>query len=152
MTFKYRYRKQIILGIIVFLIISSIITFTTYKLITNNNSKEDELITEKKVPKKKATTRFVEYKVDIKGEILSPGIYTVKEDTRIIDVITMAGGLTENANTSVINLSKKVVDEMVIIIYSNYEIENFKQTKELFTMKSLKKIYYSMKVKLSVLY
>ena len=43
----------------------------------------------------------------------------------------MAGGLTENANTSVINLSKKITDEMVIIIYSNYEVENFKRTKEI---------------------
>ncbi|MBE6157325.1 MAG: hypothetical protein E7160_00805 [Firmicutes bacterium] len=43
----------------------------------------------------------------------------------------MAGGLTEKANTSVINLSKKITDEMVIIIYSNYEVENFKRTKEI---------------------
>ena len=43
----------------------------------------------------------------------------------------MAGGLTEKANTSVINLSKKITDEMVIIIYSNYEVNNFKRTKEI---------------------
>ena len=68
--------------------------------------------------------------MDIKGEINNPGIYKLKKDSRVIDVIEMAGGLTEKANTSVINLSKKIEDEMVIIIYSNYEIENFKKTKE----------------------
>ena len=58
-------------------------------------------------------------------------IYTLKENSRVIDVIELAGGLTEEANTSVINLSKKITDEMVIIIYSNREVENFEQTKEM---------------------
>ena len=38
----------------------------------------------------------------------------------------MAGGLLENANTDVVNLSKRVFDEMVIIIYTNEEIDNYK--------------------------
>ena len=52
-------------------------------------------------------------KVDIKGQIVNPGIYTVSKSSRVIDVIELSGGLTTNANTSVINLSKKVTDEMV---------------------------------------
>ena len=70
-------------------------------------------------------------KVDIKGEVINPGIYSLIESSRVIDVIELAGGLTENADTSVINLSKKVTDEMVIIIYSRDQIQNFKETKEL---------------------
>ena len=68
--------------------------------------------------------------VDIKGEINSPGIYKVNKNTRVIDVINLAGGLTEYADTSVINLSKKVLDEMVIIIYSKEEVNNFLETKQ----------------------
>ncbi len=70
-----------------------------------------------------------EYKVDIKGEVLNPGIYTLPCESRVIDVIEKAGGLTQNANTTVINLSKKISDEMVIIIYSNEEVLSFEETK-----------------------
>lgn len=71
------------------------------------------------------------YKVDIKGQIQTPGIYTMEESSRVIDVIEKAGGLTENANTTVLNLSKKITDEMVIIVYSNEEVINFTKTKEI---------------------
>lgn len=52
------------------------------------------------------------------------------EGDRVIDVIEKAGGLTQIADTTVINLSKKVSDEMVIIIYSVAEVTNYQKTKE----------------------
>lgn len=69
--------------------------------------------------------------MDIKGEIINPGIYSLEANSRVIDVINLAGGLTQNANTTVINLSKKITDEMVIIIYSNEQVANFSKTKEM---------------------
>ena len=92
--------------------------------------KEDIVLVEKKELKKETKVEVEEtYKVDIKGEINNPGIYSMNKDKRVMDVIAEAGGLTENANTSVINLSKKIKDEMVIIIYSNEEVNDFKKTK-----------------------
>lgn len=63
-------------------------------------------------------------RIDIKGEVNNPGVYDLLEGTRVIDAIKVAGGLTSNANTSLINLSKKIEDQMVIIIYSNEEVLN----------------------------
>ena len=68
--------------------------------------------------------------VDVKGEVNTSGIFTLKEGSRVIDAINMAGGLTKNADTSVLNLSKKLTDEMVIVVYSYYEVKNFEKTKE----------------------
>lgn len=63
------------------------------------------------------------YYVEIKGEVVNPGVYEVSSNDRINDVIKKAGGLTKNAEISLINLSKKVVDEMNIIIYSKSEVK-----------------------------
>ena len=55
-------------------------------------------------------------KVDIKGEILNPGVYELELGNRIIDVVNLSGGFTNNAVTTNVNLSKKIYDEMVILI------------------------------------
>ena len=65
--------------------------------------------------------------VDIKGVVKNPGVYEINKDSRIIDVIKKAGDLRKDADTSVINLSKKVKDEMFIVIYTKEEIESYKE-------------------------
>lgn len=131
-TFKYRYRKQIIIGIFILILLIGGTTLTIFMVQSNKKDKSDLVVSTstnslKKKPKKE---NIENYKVDIKGEILTPGIYTLKSNSRVIDVIEMSGGLTENADTSVINLSKKITDEMVIIIYSKSEVKDFEKTKE----------------------
>lgn len=135
MTFKYRYRKQIIIGIISIFLIGSIISISVYGFLKKDKKSKEISVNTNSLKKKKEIkldqSEVNNFKVDIKGEINNPGIYTLKENSRVIDVIEMAGGLTENANTSVINLSKKIIDEMVIIIYSNKQVEDFEKTKEI---------------------
>ena len=130
MSFHYRYRKQIILGIILLTILGVSSFFVIRNVMSNKKEKKDEVIVEKSLEKKEVEKEEL-LQVDIKGEIINPGIYELDNDSRVIDVINKAGGLTENANTSVINLSKKITDEMVIIIYSNEEVNDFKTTKEI---------------------
>ncbi len=111
-----------------------LILITTTSILYICNRPKEKKIKEEKVSLKKEETKEViseEYKIDIKGEVVNPGIYTLKSTSRIIDCIELAGGLTENANTTVLNLSKKITDEMVIIVYSNSEVEDFKKTKEI---------------------
>lgn len=80
---------------------------------------------EKKEEVEEKTSKLVT--VDIKGAITSPGVYEVEEGSRVQDVIRLANGLVENADVSLINLSKKVEDEMVIVIYTKEEILAFKE-------------------------
>ncbi len=129
MTFQYRYRKQIrIISIILIIIIIGISTLIYYHPKKKKETKEETIVVEKKEEKKEEIEMI---KVDIKGQVSFPGIYSLPKSSRVIDVIEKAGGLTEFADTSVINLSKIIQDEMVIIIYSREEVEHFKETKEL---------------------
>ena len=66
-------------------------------------------------------------KVEIKGAIEKEGVYEIKEDFRVEDLIKISGGLKENADTSTINLSRKLKNEDVVIIYTKEEIENAKK-------------------------
>lgn len=54
--------------------------------------------------------------VDIGGAVVSPGVYQVAEDTRLYQVIEMAGGLTEDADTDSVNRASFVEDGQKIII------------------------------------
>ncbi len=80
---------------------------------------EEEIIIEKVVEE---VVKNI-YCVDIKGAINKPGVYCIEDDKRVVDVIELAGGLKSTADTSVINLSKKVIDEMTIIIYTKTQIK-----------------------------
>ena len=89
--------------------------------------KKIEQIEEINLESKEEIVENKKIKIDIKGEILNPGVYQLKENDRVSDAINVAGGLTENADTELINLSKTLKDEMVIIIYNKNEIEKIRQ-------------------------
>ena len=54
--------------------------------------------------------------VDIKGEVLRPGVYEFSCESRMQDVIKKAGGFTEEADETKINLAQKISDQMQIIV------------------------------------
>lgn len=56
--------------------------------------------------------------VDIGGCVYNPGVYKVKQGTRLFEVIEKAGGLTEKADTNNINRAEAVYDGQKILIYA----------------------------------
>jgi competence protein ComEA len=76
-----------------------------------NSSRDNETETEKYI--------FV----DVKGAVRMPGVYEINSETRLTDVITLAGGFLPTADQSVVNLSQKLTDQMMITI-PTLEIKN----------------------------
>lgn len=95
--------------------------------VTSSSSKAtSDVVDDSPLTLPKEETKINEVIIDIKGAVNKPGVYKVKEDQRVNDVINLAGGLKKDANTNYINLSAKVKDEMVIWIYTKKEIEQLK--------------------------
>lgn len=101
-----------------------LIVFIIYQIFTINsqNASSTSLIENEKVKDKKIEIENIA--VDIKGAVHNPGVYILSSNMRIKDVIDKAGGFLENADTRYINLSKKIEDEMTIIIYTKDEINS----------------------------
>jgi len=133
------YRRRILLSLTLILTgilcFSGIYFFGTMKTKADSISSQlesEELIIQEETEEKKETIEedIEKYKVDIKGLVKNPGVYELSIGSRVKDVISKSGGLLKNADTSVINLSKKITDEMVIIIYSKEQVKDFAKTIE----------------------
>lgn len=117
---KYKY----VITIFLFMLIIFYIVFVKVNLKSKEKNLVDNQVVINEVEKVEVDLKDDLVYVDIKGAVKKPGVYKINSDKKIIDVIAIAGGLMENANTDNINLSKKVTDEMVIIIYTDEEVKN----------------------------
>lgn len=112
---KYRVLVPIFIIIILF--------FISYLIYINKNNKviaydDDKDIIKEQIKEVSENLEVKKIKVDIKGMVVTPGVYELDENSRVIDAINSSGGLLENADTSNINLSKILKDQNVIIIDS----------------------------------
>ena len=131
--------KRNIIKVVIIVLLLLCISAISLKYYLNKKEKENieeekiEITTkqEKKEKTEKENKKMVN--VDIKGAIKNPGVYEVEENSKIIDLVKLSGGLTDEADTTYINLAKKVRDEMVIIIYTRNQIKDAKQKETLST-------------------
>lgn len=114
--------KKVIFGIIVFLLIITIGSLGTAFYFYNENKNnacfetcESDCVNE--------SDNYNKWYVEVKGAVKKPGVFEVKENNIINEVIQMAGGFNKNAYTNNINLSKKVSDELVIYVYTKTEYQ-----------------------------
>lgn len=115
-----RFIKEIFLIVIILLIIGLYVEryYFYFHYEDKEVIKSEPIIKDDTLEIKNTSKKYV----DIKGEVASPGVYEINEGFIINDVISLAGGLTETADLSKINLSKKVSDEDIIYIYSKEEV------------------------------
>lgn len=120
--------KIVFIGIIILILIIIFGIYLYYHF--DHKVKENELnevaLIEKNNENKIENTQTKEKQkinIDLKGAVNNPGVYKVEEGTIINDVINLAGGLAANATVKNINLSLKVTNEMVIVIYTDQELE-----------------------------
>lgn len=126
--FVFVYKVNLFIGgiLVILIILSNLgIYYLVNAKINNIERKVGETTENSEVQEEPREVILENYKVDIKGAVKNPGVYELKIGTRIIDVIKRAGGLNSNADTSINNLSKYIEDEMVIIIYTKEEVNNF---------------------------
>lgn len=135
--FLYNHKRKII--VIASLILLSL-TITLVLLTRHNYQKDittyENVVSEKnnsnikEVDDKKEVEEKIYYYIDIKGYVNNPGVYSLEKGKRVVDAINIAGGLKKDANTSLLNLSKEISDQMVIVIYSNSEIKEYEKLTE----------------------
>ena len=121
--FKRHYK--IILPVFILILVSVIGLFTYDSkedvVVAQTTTKKEKI--EEKEEKENVSTVFV----DVKGAVNAPGVYEIDSNKRIIDAINLAGGLSDKADTINLNLSKKVEDEMYIVVYTKTELYEYKK-------------------------
>jgi competence protein ComEA len=60
--------------------------------------------------------------VDLRGEVVMPGVYELPAGSRLDDAIVAAGGLTEDADLTRLNLAERLQDGTVVTISSVAEL------------------------------
>ena len=120
-----KYRRAIItaIGVIVFLIAGMVtMIFTdsgnessTQNHISRNENASQNSQSQKKIPIEESqpqaqNTQSRTAYVYITGEVKKPGVYKLSEDSRIFQLVEMAGGFTSKAETEFLNLAENVAD------------------------------------------
>ncbi len=124
---KYLQGKLFLLGIVLFLIMTNFVTlYFLYQ------EKQEECICEACPTidtEEVITEKTSKIKVDLKGYVKNPGVYELEEGAIVNDLIELAGGLKTDGTTENINLSKKLLDEDMIVILSKSELKKMNTTK-----------------------
>lgn len=119
--------------VIVILIISIIILSLLYINKKNKDPEEQLTLNEFSEASSKIEEKeelLANIKVDIKGAVAKPGVYELEANSILNDAIKLAGGLKKSADTSNINLSKTLENEMVIKIFTTNELKKISKSKE----------------------
>lgn len=115
-----------ILILIVFVVLGTIWTSVTtpYKDPSVGNNSDEMVVSQSEnsdsegANEANTSTLFVH----IAGSVKNPGLYELPQGSRVSDAVSAAGGMSEDANTSSVNLARQLTDGEQIIVASNEDI------------------------------
>lgn len=108
----------VVLAIFLILTLSFIIwgkeqSQTKLPIVSTSSSIQQPASEEKKYPSEESESDIL---VDLKGAVQQEGVYKLKANSRVRDVIELAGGLTQEADRHAVNFAEKLVDEQVVYV------------------------------------
>lgn len=120
-------KNKKIIGSAIILLIFAVFALSSFYL-TRSGDNDVNVVSESKAVNKTLANNYVdtintnslkkEIKAQIFGEVIKPGVYTLKQGDRVKDLVDIAGGFTDNADYYSVNGAKKVIDG------DNVEIKN----------------------------
>lgn len=63
----------------------------------------------------------------VNGEVKKPGVYKLDSGSRVLDAVNASGGFTENADSTRLNLAKKLKDEDQVLVNSKKQLGTLPQ-------------------------
>ena len=66
--------------------------------------------------------------VHVCGEVMRPGVYELEAGSRIYEAVELAGGFTQEAAASYLNLAQEIADGMKIEVPSEADLEKLPET------------------------
>lgn len=98
--------RNSLLGTLIVLILAAVMVFFAYSWVESRNVASITIL----------ATPQSQIAVDVRGAVSTPGVVYLQPGSRLIDVINSTGGLTSNADASLVNLSSRVADGQMIVI------------------------------------
>tara|TARA_A100001015_G_scaffold315976_1_gene429128 strand:- start:1192 stop:1740 length:549 start_codon:yes stop_codon:yes gene_type:complete len=84
-----------------------------FSVLEHSSKRDDENDNKSKYELSTATVQ-----IHVAGAVAHPGVYEVKKNTRVLDALTLAGGILDHANLDALNLAKKVKDGQRLFVPS----------------------------------
>ena len=120
-------KKGIIIGTtLVIMFISAIFLISNNFSETKQIDGNDDLLVSNVESKDKEVVSTI--RAEVKGEVVSPGVYELDAGSRLQDLVTKAGGFKDSAYYDNINLSMKLKDEMVLVVYNKSATKKSKKS------------------------
>lgn len=121
-------KKNILTFIVIILSILNLIIGLNFKKLDNTSNDIEKTLSNSKelisntIEEPKATESKETIRVDVKGMVKKAGVYELAKNSIVNDAIKKSGGLTSKADTTNVNLSKSLTNEMVIYIPKKEEV------------------------------